>query len=255
MERAALARRPRPRDPGPSVHQPRRACRGGAAGDRPRRRRLRPRRATAGAISRAWRASGAPRSASARRAWCRPPRSSWRACRPITCSAAGPTRRRSRSPSACWRWRRCRWRGRCSSTPAPRPTTPRSSSCATITTRSAGPRSARSSARVRAYHGATLAAASAHRHAPRPSGLRPAAPGLPARRLPALLPLRPARGDRGAVRRAARRQPRAPDPARGARHGRRLHRRAADGCRRRDPAAGRLLREGPGGARRPTTCC
>ncbi len=165
----------------------------GPAGDRAWRGRLRPRRGRAGAISRAWRACGAPRSASARRAWCRPPRSSWRACRPITCSAASPT------PPAIELAERLL---ALAPVPMARALFVNSGSEANDTALKL----------VRYYHQRERQAREAqdhrararlprrdprsgqrHRASPRPSGLRPAAPGLPARRLPALLPLRPAR--------------------------------------------------------------
>ena len=150
--------------------------------------------------------------------------------------------RRSSSPSACSRSPRCRWPRRCSSIPAPRPTTPRSSSCATITMRCGKPEKPKIISRVRGLSRRDAGGRQPDRAAARASRLRPAAAGLPARRLPALLPLRPARRERGAVRLAAGREPGAADPARGPGHGRRLHRRAADGGGRRDPAAGRLFR-------------
>ena len=71
---------------------------------------------------------------------------------------------------------------------------------------------------------------------------RPADRSHPACRMPVLLPRRAAGRERGSVRRAARRQPRAIDPARGARHGRRILRRARDGGGRRHRAAGDLFR-------------
>ncbi len=71
--------------------------------------------------------------------------------------------------------------------------------------------------RVRAYHGVTLACASLTGLPHAAPGLRSAAPGYPARRLPALLSLRRARRERGRVRCAPRGQSGTTDPARGAR--------------------------------------
>ena len=81
-----------------------------------------------------------------------------------------------------------------------------------------------------------------HRPRLRADRLRPADRALPAHRLPALLPRRAARRERGGVCRPARREPRAADPARRPRHDRRVLRRAGDGRRRRDRAARDLFR-------------
>ena len=81
-----------------------------------------------------------------------------------------------------------------------------------------------------------------HRARLRPHRFRPADRAHPAHRLPVLLSRRAAGRERGGVRRAARRESRAADPARGSRHRRRVLRRAGDGRRRRDRAAGDLLR-------------
>ena len=96
--------------------------------------------------------------------------------------------------------------------------------------------------RQRAYHGVTIASGSLTGPRLRPHRFRPADRAHPAHRLPALLSRRAAGRERGSVRRAARRESRAADPARGPRHGRRVLRRAGDGRRRRDRAAGDLLR-------------
>ena len=61
--------------------------------------------------------------------------------------------------------------------------------------------------------------------------------------------------ERGAVLAALRRQAGGDDPRRGARHGRRLHRRADPRHRRHRAAAGRLLGEDPGRPQRSTTSC
>ena len=81
----------------------------------------------------------------------------------------------------------------------------------------------------------------AHRPAREPHRFRPADRQHPAHLLPALLPLRPGRRERGGVLDAARGGARGADPARRAGHGRGLHRRAGDGRRRRDHAAARAI--------------
>ena len=86
------------------------------------------------------------------------------------------------------------------------------------------------------------------RPAHQPPLLRPADRRHPAHELPALLPLRPGRRERGAVRHALRRGARGADhQGRRRRPGRRHDLRAGDGRRRRDRAAQGLLREDPGG--------
>ena len=95
----------------------------------------------------------------------------------------------------------------------------------------------------------------ADRPRPLPQRLRPAARADPAHRSALLFPPRRPLDERGAVLAALRRQARGDDPGRRAGHGRRLHRRADPRHRRHRAAAGRLLAEDPGGARRNTTCC
>jgi hypothetical protein len=68
----------------------------------------------------------------------------------------------------------------------------------------------------------TIAAASLTGPRVRTPGFRPADRAHPAHRLPALLPRRATGRERRGVRRTARRQPRATDPARGPRHRRRV---------------------------------
>ena len=137
---------------------------------------------------------------------------------------------------------------RCSPTPAPRRTTPRSSSPGTSTTRSGRPEKKKIISRQRAYHGVTVATASltglafAHTdfdlpiarilHTDCPHYYRGAQPGE----------------SEEAFADAPRRQARAADPARRSRHGRRLLRRAGDGRGRRDHAAGDLFRPDPADA-------
>ena len=82
------------------------------------------------------------------------------------------------------------------------------------------------------------------RHARR---FRPAVPGVPAHRIPALLPPPRNRRKRGTVRHAHGRRAGTTDPARGSGNLRRLHRRAGDGRGRRDRAASHLLGEDAGG--------
>ncbi len=77
----------------------------------------------------------------------------------------------------------------------------------------------------------------AHRPPRQSSRLRPAAAGLSARRLPAPLPLRQRRRERGGVREPARRRTRRDDHQGRPGHGGGLHRRAGDGRRRRYRAA------------------
>ena len=108
--------------------------------------------------------------------------------------------------------------------------------------------------RVKAYHGVTVAARLAHRASRQPSRFRPAAAGLSARRLPASLPLRAGRRERGGIRHAARRRARSADRQGRPRHRRGVHRRAGDGRGRRDRAAADLFREDHAGVRASTTC-
>ena len=97
--------------------------------------------------------------------------------------------------------------------------------------------------RLKGFHGLTIGAASLtglpHNHADFDLPI----PGILHTELPAPLPLRQRRRERGGFRDAARGRARGVDPARGARHGRGLHRRAGDGRRRRDRAAEDLFRE------------
>ena len=92
-------------------------------------------------------------------------------------------------------------------------------------------------------HGGLADRAALQSHRLGPAG-RPRA----AYRLPALLPLRQGRRERGRFPGAHRAVAARPHRARGARHHRRLHRRAGDGRRRRHHPAGRLL------SRRSRTC-
>ncbi len=104
--------------------------------------------------------------------------------------------------------------------------------------------------RIKAYHGVTLVAASLtglpgnHRDFDLPL------PGFLHAGCPHALSFRPGRRNRGAVCDAARRRTRRADRRGRSRHGRGLHRRAGDGCWRRDRAAEDLFRKNRGGVRK-----
>ena len=102
--------------------------------------------------------------------------------------------------------------------------------------------------RIKAYHGVTDHVGVADRPALQSHRLGPAGRPRAAHRLPALLPLRQGRRERGRIPGAHRAVAARPDRARGPGHDRRLHRRAGDGRRRRHHPAGGLL------SRRSRTC-
>ena len=108
--------------------------------------------------------------------------------------------------------------------------------------------------RMKAYHGVTIVAASLtglpgnHRDFDLPL------PGFLARRLPASLSLRPRRRERGGIRHAACRRARRVDRQGRPGHGRRLHRRAGDGRRRRHRAAARPISRKSWRSAPSTTC-
>ena len=104
------------------------------------------------------------------------------------------------------------------------------------------PRKKKIISRLKAYHGVTIAAASLTGLPDNQPRFRPADRRHPAHRLPASLPLRARRRERGGVRDAAG----APSSSEliqreGPGHRRRLHRRAGDGRGRRDRAARRPI--------------